>query len=143
MVGALLDTFTLYKLLTSPDQLLADALAAIAENQTSNTLYVSPITAWELALAAKKPPHKDPPDLGRLTAAQWFRRAVRNSGAKVVPVGQRIACAAALVPDEAGHKDPGDCILIATAKVRGVPIVSRDGKIAQMARVGYLKIIPC
>ena len=85
-MGALLDTFALYELLTSPEQLLADALAAIAENQASGTLYVSPITAWELALAAKKPPHKDPPDLGRLTAAQWFRRAVTNSGAKVIPI---------------------------------------------------------
>ena len=46
-MGALLDTFTLYELVTSPEQLLPDALAAIAENQAAGTLYVSPITAWE------------------------------------------------------------------------------------------------
>lgn len=142
-MGALLDTFTLYELLTSPERLLADALATIAENQALGTLYVSPITAWELALAAKKPSHRDPPDLGQLTPALWFRRAVTNSGAKVIPIGQRIACAAALVPDETGHKDPGDCILVATAKVRKVPILTRDETIVAMARNGYLDVIRC
>ena len=127
-MGVLLDTFTLYELVTTPAQLVADALAAIAESQGEGTLLVSPITAWELSLASKKPPHKNPPNLGTLTAAQWFRQAVIATGAKIVPIKQRIACAAAEVPDDTGHKDPGDCILIATAKVRRVPIIRATRK---------------
>ena len=48
-----------------------------------------------------------------------------------------------MVPDETGHKDPGDCILVATAKVRKVPIVTRDETIIEMARNGYLNFIRC
>jgi PIN domain nuclease of toxin-antitoxin system len=78
-----------------------------------------------------------------LTAAKWFQQAVAATGAKIIPVKQRIACAAALVPDDTGHKDPGDCILIATAKVRNMPIITRDEKMIEMAGNGYLNVIEC
>lgn len=138
-MGALLDTFTLYELVTTPEQLLPEALAAIAENQAADTLYVSPITAWGLSLASKKPPHKDPPDLGTLSAARWFQKAIAVTGAKIVPVKQRIACAAAMVPDDTDHKDPGDCILIAPAKVRSISIITRDEMMLEMAEQGSLR----
>jgi PIN domain nuclease of toxin-antitoxin system len=72
--GALLDTHTLYWLVTAAGDLSEEALLAIAANQTAATLHVSPITAWELAIASKKPPHKDPPNLGALTPAKWFSK---------------------------------------------------------------------
>lgn len=142
-MGVLLDTFTLYELVTAPEQLLPDAVAAIAENQVAGRLYVSPITAWELSLASKKPVHKDPPDLGKLTAASWFQQATAATGARIIPVKLRIAYAAALVPEDTGHKDPGDCILIATAKVRKLPIITRDAKMIELAADGYIDVIRC
>jgi PIN domain nuclease of toxin-antitoxin system len=141
--GALLDTHTLYWLVTAAGDLSEEALLAIAANQTAATLYVSPITAWELAIASKKPPHKDPPNLGALTPAKWFSKAVANTGATVIPIKQRIACAAASVPADTDHKDPGDCILIATARVRKVPIITRDERMIEIARDGYVDIIEC
>ena len=62
MPGALLDTHALYWLVTAVATLSEEALIAIANNQAAGTLYVSPITASELTIAAKKPPHKDPPN---------------------------------------------------------------------------------
>lgn len=46
---------------------------------------------------------------------------------------------------ETGHKDPGDCFLIATARVRRMPIVTRDGIMQTIAaeRAGYLDVIAC
>jgi PIN domain nuclease of toxin-antitoxin system len=114
--GALLDTHTLYWLVTAAGAISEEALIAIAECQTAGTLYVSPITAWELTIASRKPAHKHPPNLGVGTPSKWFSTAVAVTGAKVVPIKQRIACEAAAVVADTGHKDPGDCYLIATAR---------------------------
>lgn len=143
MPGALLDTHTFYWLVTAVDTLSEEALIAIADNQASGTLYVSPITAWELTIAAKKPPHKDPPNLGVGTASKWFSDAVAATSSKIIPIKQRIACEAAAVVEETGHKDPGDCYLIATARVRKMPIITRDAAMRDLAAPGYLDVIVC
>lgn len=104
---------------------------------------MSPITAWELTIASRKPAHKDPPNLGVETPSKWFSTALAASGAKIVPIKQRIACEAAAVITDTGHKDPGDCYLIATARVRRVPIVTRDAIMLALASPDYLDVIAC
>ncbi len=144
-MGALLDTHTLYWFVTEAEPLTDAALVAIAEQQAAGRLFVSPATAWELSVAAQKPPRADRPDLGTLTPRQWFREAVNATGARVVPIKQRIALEAAEVVAVTGHKDPGDCFLIATARVMRIPIVTRDRTIITIARdtPGYLDLIEC
>lgn len=139
----MLDTHALYWLVTAADTLSEGALVAIADNQSAGTLYVSPITAWELAIAAKKPPHKDPTDLGTATPSRWFSSAVAATGAKTLAIGQKIACEAAAVIDATGHKDPGDCYILATARVRKIPIITRDSAMHGFARAGYVQVIGC
>jgi PIN domain nuclease of toxin-antitoxin system len=44
-----------------------------------------------------------------------------------------------------GHKDPGDCFLIATARLKRIPIVTRDGAMQTIAAVdpNYLMVVVC
>ncbi|MHA7968456.1 PIN domain-containing protein [Rhizobium sp. CAU 1783] len=95
MAGALLDTHALYWLVTAASTLSEEALVAIGQNQITQTLYVSPITAWELTIASRKPVHKDPPNLGGGSPSKWFSASVAASGAKIIPIRQKIACEAA------------------------------------------------
>jgi PIN domain nuclease of toxin-antitoxin system len=140
--GVLLDTHALYWLVSGEQALSEDALIAIGENQEARTLYVSPITAWELSLAARK--RNNAPQLGDGTVGTWFRDAVRATTAKVAPINQTVAIEAAEVVTATGHKDPGDCYLIATARVRKIPIISRDTVMIGMAgRPNYLDLIQC
>lgn len=141
MPGVLLDTHALYWLVSGERRLSDEARAAIAESQAARTLFVSPITAWELALASRKA--SDSTNFGDVSPEAWFRAAVRATLAKLVPIGQRIALEAATVPVVKGHKDPGDCYLIATARVRKVPIITRDAKMREFAADGYLDVIVC
>lgn len=143
MAGVLLDTHTFYWLITAAGTLSEEALIAIADNQTNGTLYVSPITAWELSIASRKPPHKAPPSLGTKSASQWFSEAVRATKARIVPIHQRIACEAAAVVTDTGHKDPGDCYLIATARVKKLAVVTRDSVMLRLASPPYLEVIIC
>ncbi|MBW8321279.1 MAG: type II toxin-antitoxin system VapC family toxin [Arenimonas sp.] len=143
MAGVLLDTHTFYWLITAAGTLSEEALIAIADNQTNGTLYVSPITAWELSIASRKPPHKDPPSLGTKSPSQWFSEAVRATKARVVPIHQRIACEAAAVVTDTGHRDPGDCYLIATARVKKIAIITRDSVMLRLASPPYFNVIVC
>ena len=141
MRGVLLDTHTLYWLVSGAVDLAPEALLAIGESQQANLLYVSPITAWELSLAVRK--QKNAPHIGDITVTKWFRAAVRETGARIIPIGQRIAIEAANVVVVTGHRDPGDCYLLATARTRRIPLVTRDAAIGQIAEPGYLDMILC
>lgn len=145
MAGALLDTHTLYWLVSGEEELTNEALVAIGESQEAGNLLVSPITAWELSIAAQKPPGRGRPRLGEDPPHHWFREAVRATGARIATVQQRIACEAASVVSLTGHKDPGDCFLIATARVRRVPLITRDAVILGIAadQYDYLQVVGC
>jgi len=58
---------------------------------------------------------------------------------------QAITFEAAEVPTIYSRKDPGDCFLIATARVRGLPLIMRDSAICSLARdrPSYLSVITC
>jgi len=104
---------------------------------------VSPISAWETGVALKKP--RSPPDLQGQDVARWFRNALRIPGFKLAIPTQRVAIEAARVPGVFGRGDPGDCFLIATARVRKMPIVTRDSRMCDLAnaRPDYLQVIVC
>jgi PIN domain nuclease of toxin-antitoxin system len=143
--GILLDTHALYWLVIDNTKLRDEARVAIGENQEAGTLFVSPITAWELSVATGKSRVAGRPDLGEDPPDRWFREAVRATSTRIVPIRQRIAWEAAKVVSDTGLKDPGDCFLIATARVRRIPIVTRDGVIQTIAaeKAGYLDVIVC
>jgi PIN domain nuclease of toxin-antitoxin system len=56
-----------------------------------------------------------------------------------------VAVEAAAVPAVYGSGDPGDCFLIATARIRKLALVTRDSRILELAArdPGYLSVIPC
>jgi PIN domain nuclease of toxin-antitoxin system len=143
LAGILLDTHALFWLVSGHEQLSDDALIAIAESQEAGALYVSPITAWELAIAAQKPRHRDRPNLRDASPAQWFRDALEETTAKLIPINEQIAVEAAEVVIATGHKDPGDCYLIATARVAQMPLVTRDIVMQKLALSSYLQVILC
>lgn len=143
MPGVLLDTHTLYWLVSGEDALSEDAQVAIADAQEAGELLVSPITAWELSVATRKERVAGRPHLGDQPPDQWFRDAVEVTEARIVPIQQRIALEAAKVVTDTGHKDPGDCFLIATARIRNVALVTRDRIIRTIAadRPGYIDLV--
>jgi PIN domain nuclease of toxin-antitoxin system len=143
--GILLDTHALYWLVSGEEELTEEALVAIGENQEAGTLFVSPVTAWELSVATQKNRVAGRPHLGEDPPHRWFRDAVRATASRIIPIQQRISCEAAKVVTDTGHKDPGDCFLIATARIRRIPIVTRDGIMRSIAveNDGYLDVIEC
>ncbi len=119
-----------------------EALDAVEAAQDAGALYVSAITAWELGVADLKRTNR--PELGMAPGA-WFRRALRLAGAKLATITPAIAAEAASVPATYGRGDPGDCFLIATARLRRLSLVTRDAPILQLAaaRPSYVQAVAC
>ncbi|WP_018897282.1 type II toxin-antitoxin system VapC family toxin [Rhizobium sp. 2MFCol3.1] len=141
MAGAVLDTHALLWLVTQPETLHDDALVAIAGAQEAGRLFVSPITAWELAIAVNK--KTNAPDIGNFSVKDWFKAALDATSSKLVPIGPTIALEAANIIAKTGHKDPGDCYIMATARYKKVPIVTRDATLGQIAEAGYIQVVGC
>jgi PIN domain nuclease of toxin-antitoxin system len=142
MSALLLDTNTVIWFMAQAPMRPA-ALEAIAKAQHQDSVFVSPISAWEAALALRK--RRSQPDLGGRDATEWFQAVLRSPGFRLAQPTRRIALEAARVPAVFGHGDPGDCFLIATARTKRIPIVTRDRRMLRLsvARSDYLQTIAC
>lgn len=137
-----MDTHALFWLLNG-EPLDPGARVAIADAQDAKKLFVSAVSAWEAAVAVRK--RSGRPDLGGRDAAEWFRAVLSVPGVRLIGLPRKIACEAAAIPDTSGWNDPFDCLLIATARVKRLPIVTRDKKINALASQDptFLQTIYC
>jgi PIN domain nuclease of toxin-antitoxin system len=85
------------------------------------------ISLWEVAMLV---------DLGRLhldsPLADWLDSAC--SAVQVLPISKEVATEVATLPSSL-HRDPADRIIIATARVHRLPLLSRDTKISRTGLV--------
>jgi PIN domain nuclease of toxin-antitoxin system len=87
-------------------------------------LYVSSISALEIAILAKRNRLSLP-----VGVAEFVDRALKQHAIHEVPLDRQIAIASAGLPDI--HNDPFDRIIIATARLNGMAILTRDRIIRQ------------
>ncbi len=117
----LLDTCTLLWLAGDQKGLSATARALIADN--ADGLFVSAISAFEIAVK-----HRG----GRLELpiepSEWFPAALKHHGINEVPVDSCVAIRATELPPL--HRDPCDRIIIATAQIESLRILTPDQRIS-------------
>jgi PIN domain nuclease of toxin-antitoxin system len=115
------------------------SLMAIRTAAPSSGVFVSPISAWEIGLLARRPQQAlsfQP------SALAWFDDLLALPGVRLVPLTHRAAIEASSLPGHF-HRDPADRLLIATARELGVPLVTRDRRILEYARQGHVDAIAC
>lgn len=132
----LLDTHAVLWL-DNGDPLEAAAREAIRQAAPAGGVLVSPVSAWEIGLLVSK---------GRLTLdlapVAWFQRFLRIAGIRLTPFSVEVAAGCSFLPGPF-HGDPADRMLVATARERDVPLLTRDRRILDYARPGVLEVIPC
>ncbi len=120
----LLDTHALVWALVSPERLSAAAREAVED--TSNEVWVSAASGWEIATKVR---------LGRWPEARPLTdalpRFVRRLRAAELPVSLEDGVLAGQMEWE--HRDPFDRMLVAQALARGLRIVTRDAAITDHA----------
>jgi PIN domain nuclease of toxin-antitoxin system len=119
----LLDTHTLIWWLSNPEKLSLKAGQSIEQAINNNSLYVSSISAWEMAMLVQK---------GRLKLTMdvkdWIGIAESLPYLHFVPVNNRIALKSVFLPDFQ-YPDPADRIIIATAISLNAFLITKDSKI--------------
>jgi len=120
----LLDTHALLWLLqTDGGRLTRAAYAAIGAEMAGGLVSVSAISAWEIALLVAK---------GRLALgtdlSAWLTKVMAHPSIRFVSVSPEIAIGAVNLPGSF-HADPADRIIVATARLLGLTLVTADPKI--------------
>jgi PIN domain nuclease of toxin-antitoxin system len=112
----LLDTHTFIWACAEPDKLSRAEQQAIAD--PDNDVFVSAVTAWEIAIKRA---------LGRLDfPIERFEEFTASMGFEPLPMTVRHAIAAGALPRH--HEDPFDRMLIAQARTEGATMMTEDGK---------------
>ncbi|MCI5140495.1 MAG: type II toxin-antitoxin system VapC family toxin [Candidatus Electrothrix sp. ATG1] len=118
-----LDTHAWIWWISNPEKLGVAASSAIEEAIHENSIFLSSISTWEIALLVAK---------GRLTLSinvrDWVRKTESLPFIRFMPVDNTIALRSVDLPG-AFHADPADRIIVATALSTGMPLVTKDEKI--------------
>ncbi len=104
----------------------------IDEASRRGRVLVSPISMWEAGMLESK---------GRVRFSMelraWVRKALAAPGVHVANLTPEVALDAARLPAPV-HGDPADRMLIATARLAGASLVTRDAAILEYARLGHV-----
>ena len=114
------------------NQQLADRQWRIIQDNVRNGLGISVISCWEVAKLV---------EYGRLelrcSIEEWMEQAVAYPGMQLLELTPRIAIESTKLPGSF-HRDPADQIIVATARVHDIPLLTADSRILQYPHVGTL-----
>ena len=118
-----LDTHAWIWWISNPEKLGAVASSAIEQAMQENSIFLSSISTWEIALLVAK---------GRLALSinlrDWVRKIESLPFIRFMPVDNTITLRSVDLPGDF-HADPADRIIVATALSTGLPLVTKDEKI--------------
>lgn len=131
--GILLDTHVWIWLMNGTPEFAAKMIQRINQAAENGRVFVSAISIWEVAtLVAKRRL------VLRTSVKEWIDAALSQPGVNLVPLLPDIAIESAQLPNGM-HGDPADRILVATARLKQLVLLTRDTKILQYASHGYVQ----
>jgi PIN domain nuclease of toxin-antitoxin system len=119
------------------DPLAADARKAISQAASTGALYLSPVSAWEIGLLVRR---------GRLELGipveSYVERVFRLPGVRIAALTPEIAVRSSYLPGDL-HEDPADRMLVSTAIIMGLKLVTRDKRLLDYGARGFLAVMGC
>lgn len=114
-----------------------EASRAIDAASVAGELFVSPISAWEFGQLMRR---------GRLrsqfSAIEFFDQLVVGAACLVCELTPAIMANSSFLPN-LDHRDPADCMMIATARALDCTLVTRDKTILDYGALGYVRTLAC
>lgn len=116
------------------EQLRPASIRRLDEARMGDGLIVSAVSVWEIGMHAAR---------GRIQLAMpfrtWVDKALGVPGIRLAPLDAAVAAESTLLPGEP-QGDPADRFLIATARIHGVVLATRDARILAYAKQGFLRV---
>ena len=114
------------------NQQLVDRPRHLIQDNVRSGLEVSAISCWEVAKLVQ---------YGRLELAcpleEWMEQALAYPGVHLLELTPRIAIESTKLPGSF-HRDPADQIIVATARIYDIPLLTVDSRILQYPHVRTL-----
>lgn len=132
----LLDTHVWFWYALGVSKLSPAARKVITHAAQNHSLYIAAISLWELAMLEERK---------RITLGmpclEWINQSIEKISLQVAPVTSTIAVESCNLPGKL-HADPADKLIIATARVENLKLLTRDEKILEYGRHKYLMVMP-
>ena len=116
----------------SATKLLSDDAKKWIKKTLTDQRAIASISIWEFAMMVVK---------GRINVKidpkLWLDTAIKKSGIKVIELSPEIAMESCNLPGEF-HKDPADQIIVATARIHNLTLLTKDPKILRYRHVRAL-----
>lgn len=134
-VALLLDTHVWVYYAGVPNELLPAVVRTIDKARDTGLLFISVISIWEIALLVRKKRLALP-----MSPARWTEEALKLTGLNLLAFTPEIAIESVDLP-EPMHKDPADRILVASARVERMTLVTRDREVLAFAKATKLSVL--
>jgi PIN domain nuclease of toxin-antitoxin system len=128
----LLDTHIWVWLMLATADLSTASRAAINNATSDGRLLLSAISLWEISLLA----FRNRLELGK-PSRTWIAESLVAPGPAIEPLTTEIAVEAGELPG-GFRSDPADLIIVATARITGATLLTRDRRILDYAASGHL-----
>lgn len=119
----ILDTHTWVWWVSDPEKLSAPARERIEKAVIKKDIFISSISAWEVAMLTAR---------GRLKLTmdvrEWIAKSESLPFLRFIPVTNQISVKSVYLPGKL-HSDPADRIIIATAIIQEAVLITADDKI--------------
>ncbi|MGF1588188.1 MAG: type II toxin-antitoxin system VapC family toxin [Pleurocapsa sp.] len=130
--GILLDTHTWIWLFQGSKELSKATVAMIDKAGSKGKVFISAISVWELSMLIAK---------GRISLSkpihQWIEDSLSQPGVNLAPLIPKIAIESSFLPGKF-HGDPADRIIVATARINNLILLTRDRKILEYGSESYI-----
>jgi PIN domain nuclease of toxin-antitoxin system len=131
----LLDTHVLLWSLLEPSEISRGTKQQITLAQNNNRLLLSSISLWEIAMLNLKK------RINIYEPTKEFLKSVASvRDLSVKDISPDVAAESVLLMDDF-HGDPADRIIVATAKIYGATLLTRDKKILDWAKSGHIHCV--
>jgi PIN domain nuclease of toxin-antitoxin system len=128
-MAPLLDTHAWFWWVEGDNRLDRRTRDALDELPAADRPFLAAISLWEIATLVER----GRVDLRAMSLDEWLEFTVHPRSVRLVPVTAEIAAETASLP-KGFHRDPADRLIVASCRVLGVPLVTRDAQIRR-ARV--------
>ncbi|WP_419806600.1 type II toxin-antitoxin system VapC family toxin [Terriglobus sp.] len=117
-------------------QLSPDTVALCRAAASNESLYLSPLSVWELARKGE-----DGSLVFEGPVRTWMYDTIRTTGVRPVAFDYDVAIDSAQLPKDF-HKDPIDRALASTCRVYGMTLLTRDGRLLDLAGKHVFNALP-
>lgn len=135
MNSIIIDTHVFLWLMEGSSELQPSEIELINKIVNKGQVLVASISIWEIAMLQK---------LGKITLStpikNWVEQSLNQKSIVVVTFDAAILIESVFLPGNF-HKDPADRMIVATSRIKKVPLLTRDRRILDYSKDGHLQVV--